>query len=49
MYINMFAAFAIAFSENAMDVPSNDLTELLGRKSMEVKNFLSGIFSTTNN
>ena len=49
MYINMFAAFAIAFSENAMDVPSNDLTELLGRKSMEVKTFLTGIFSTTNN
>jgi len=49
MYINMFAAFAIAFSENAMDVSSNDLTELLGRKPTDVKTFLTGIFSTTNN
>ena len=49
MYINMFAAFAIAFSENAMDVPSNDLTDLLGRKSKDVKTFLTRIFSTTNN
>ncbi len=48
MYINMFAAFAIAFSENAMDVPSNDLTDLLGRKSMEVETFLTGIFTTNN-
>ena len=49
MYINMFAAFAIAFSENAMDLSSNDLTELLGRKSTDVETFLTAIFSTTNN
>ncbi len=48
MYINMFAAFAIAFSENAMDVPSNDLTDLLGRKSKNVETFLTGIFTTNN-
>ena len=48
MYINMFAAFAIAFSENAMDVPSNDLTDLLGRKSKDVETFLTGIFTTNN-
>ena len=49
MYINMFAAFAIAFSENAMDVVSNDLTELLGRAPADVKTFLTEIFSTSNN
>ncbi|RLD26260.1 MAG: SDR family NAD(P)-dependent oxidoreductase [Bacteroidetes bacterium] len=49
IYINMFTGFAIAFSENAMDVPSSDLTVLLGRKSADVKTFLTGIFSTTNN
>jgi len=32
-----------------MDVSSNDLTELLGRKPTDVKTFLTGIFSTTNN
>ena len=48
MYINMFAAFAIAFSENAMDVPSNDLTDLLRRKSKDVETFLTGIFTTNN-
>jgi len=45
MYINMFAAFAIAFSENAMNVPSNDLNELLGRKAAEVKDYLSSKFT----
>jgi len=49
MYINMFTAFAIAFSENAMDVASKDLTGLLGRTPADVKTFLTGIFSTTNN
>ena len=44
MYINMFAAFAIAFSENAMDVASNDLTELLGRAPADVKTFLEEKF-----
>jgi len=45
MYINMFAAFAIAFSENAMNVTSNDLNELLGRKAAEVKDYLSSKFT----
>jgi len=49
MYINMFTAFAIAFSENAMDVSSKDLTGVLGRTPADVKIFLTGIFSTTNN
>ena len=46
MYINMFAAFAIAFSENAMNVPSNDMNELLGKKVTDVKDYLTSIFST---
>ena len=46
MYINMFAAFATAFGENTMNVPSNDLNELLGRKATEVKDYLTYKFST---
>ena len=49
MYINMFAAFAVAFSENAMDVPSGDLNNLLGRRATGVKTFLTGAFSTVGN
>jgi len=44
MYINMFAAFAIAFSENAMNVPSKDFANLLGRNATDVKTFLSETF-----
>jgi len=45
MYINMFAAFAMAFSENAMNVPSEDFTMLLGRKATNVKHFCETTFS----
>jgi NAD(P)H dehydrogenase (quinone) len=44
MYINLFAAFAVAFSENAMDVESKDFTTLLGRNTTDVKSFLAGTF-----
>lgn len=42
--VNMVAAFAVAFSENAMDVPSKDLSNLLGRNATDVKTFLSKTF-----
>lgn len=42
--VNMVAAFAVAFSENAMDVPSKDLNNLLGRNATDVKTFLSETF-----
>ena len=45
MYINMFAGFAMAFSENAMNVPSEDFTMLLGRKATDVKGFCEKTFS----
>lgn len=46
MYINMFAAFATAFKENAMNVSSNDMNELLGRKATKVQDFLLSKFAT---
>ncbi len=48
MYINLFAAFAVAFSENSMDVKSKDLNMLLGRNATDVKSFLAKTFSTIN-
>ena len=42
--VNMVATFAVAFSENAMDVPSKDLNNLLGRNATNVKTFLSETF-----
>jgi NAD(P)H dehydrogenase (quinone) len=48
MYINMFAAFAVAFSENTMNVPSKDLTIFLNRKATSVKSYLTEIFSIVN-
>ena len=46
MYISMFAAFAVAFSENAMDVSSDDFNNLLGRRATDVKSFFTETFST---
>ncbi len=45
MYINMFSAFATAFAEDAMDVPSNDLKDLLGRKATSVEEYLKSKFN----
>ena len=47
--VNMVAAFAVAFSENAMDVPSKDLNNLLGRNATDVKTFLSETFKNSYN
>ncbi len=44
MYINLFAAFAVAFSENTMDVKTKDFTTLLGRNTTDVKSFLAETF-----
>lgn len=42
--IKMVAGFAVAFSENAMDVTSKDFTQLLSRKPTNVKTYLTTIF-----
>ncbi len=45
MYINMFSAFATAFAEDAMDVPSNYLKDLLGRKATSVEEYSKSKFN----
>ncbi len=42
--INMVAGFAVAFSENAMDVPSKDFNILLGRNATSVEDHLKRVF-----
>jgi NAD(P)H dehydrogenase (quinone) len=37
----MFSAFAVAFAANTMNVPTTDLTKLLGRKPTTVKDYLN--------
>ena len=44
MYIKIFAAFAVAFSENAMNVPTPDFNMLLGRKATDVKTLVTKLF-----
>lgn len=44
MYAQMFTAFAVAFAANTMNVPTSDLTMLLGRKPTDVKTYLTKIF-----
>jgi NAD(P)H dehydrogenase (quinone) len=45
MYARMFAAFAVAFAANTMNVPTTDLTTLLNRKPTTVKEFLKQYFN----
>jgi len=45
MWAKMSTAFAVAFAANTMNVPTTDLTKLLGRKPTEVKTYLSTLFS----
>jgi NAD(P)H dehydrogenase (quinone) len=40
----MFSAFAVAFAANTMNVPTTDLTKLLGRKPTTVKDYLNNYF-----
>ena len=40
MYARMFAAFAVAFAADTMNVPTTELTQLLGRKPTSVQEFL---------
>jgi NAD(P)H dehydrogenase (quinone) len=44
MYAQMLTAFAVAFAANTMNVPTYDLTMLLGRKPTDVKTYLTKIF-----
>jgi NAD(P)H dehydrogenase (quinone) len=44
MYIKIFAAFAVAFSENAMNVPTTDFSMLLGRNVTDVKTLMTKLF-----
>jgi NAD(P)H dehydrogenase (quinone) len=44
MYARMFSAFAVAFAANTMNVPTTDLTKLLGRKPTTVKDYLNNYF-----
>ncbi|MFN8333932.1 MAG: SDR family oxidoreductase [Cyclobacteriaceae bacterium] len=45
MYARMFSAFAVAFAANAMNVPTTDLTKLLGRKPTSVNQFINSFFN----
>ncbi|MFC0264195.1 SDR family oxidoreductase [Fontibacter flavus] len=45
MYARMFSAFAVAFAENTMNVPTTDLTKLLGRKPTSVEQFINSFFN----
>jgi NAD(P)H dehydrogenase (quinone) len=45
MYARMFSAFAVAFAENTMNVPTHHLTNLLGRKPTSVDQFLNSFFN----
>lgn len=44
MFARMFSAFAVAFAANTMNVPTTDLTKLLGRKPTSVEQFLNSFF-----
>jgi NAD(P)H dehydrogenase (quinone) len=44
MYARIFTAFAVAFAANTMNVPTTDLTKLLGRKPTTVKDYLNNYF-----
>jgi dienelactone hydrolase len=39
-YARMFTAFAVAFAADTMNVPTTELTQLLGRKPTSVQEFL---------
>lgn len=39
-YARMFTAFAVAFAANTMNVPTTDLTQLLGRRPTTVQEYL---------
>jgi len=48
MMIDMSAAFLTAFSQNEMNVPSDDLNQLLGHKASSVPEFLKQTYFPTN-
>lgn len=45
IYARMFSAFAMAFAANTLNVPTTDLTNLLGRKPTSVYQFLNSFFN----
>jgi NAD(P)H dehydrogenase (quinone) len=44
--IGIFSSFATAQAKGELDIVSTDLEELLGRKPLSVKNFLTGLYSS---
>jgi len=45
MWAEMLTAFAVAFAANTMNIETNDLTKLLGRKPTDVQTFLKNLFN----